>query len=253
MASLFCTSLLLAQPADKPGLLRDGAIVNSIDGTLTSADDTWFFQTESALTDGRNTLEPPVQLQLLPSAVLQRLIADANDRVNPEYRIWARVTTYKQQNYLFCVYFLPLARSGQAEEPKSPVAPEPQIASPNDIVSLPPEVAALLQKSEKARPARPAARQVSLEKDWTLVNRTGRIDVNDSNAILTLDAFGENVSDRSFVLLPCQELELAEKIQQRTPEKIMLKVTGIVTTFRDRNYMLLQNVTRVFSNGNFTE
>ena len=56
---------------------------------------------------------------LLPSAILEQLIADVNDRSTPVYRLSAQVTRYQGANFLLATYFLPLSKFKSDEKPEA--------------------------------------------------------------------------------------------------------------------------------------
>ena len=73
----------------------------------------------------------------------------------------------------------------------------------------------------------------------------------DGSFILKLDALGRQVSKRSLRLLPCEALELAELKISADFEQVRLKVAGILTKYKNEDYLLLQRATPTYSHGNF--
>jgi hypothetical protein len=65
------------------------------------------------------------------------------------------------------------------------------------------------------------------------------------------DALGRNVQRLSFRLLPCEILELTERMQSADLEPLRFKIAGILTTYGDERYLLLQKATRTYNHGNF--
>jgi hypothetical protein len=120
---LFLTSV--APAALAPGLapetplLRDGSVLTGVDGTLVGPDsnDVWFFELASDVNDSSSGVKVGTRLELLPSAALEKMIADAKARSTTAYRLWdARVTRYKGRNFIFPDYFQPLRKTEDARQ-----------------------------------------------------------------------------------------------------------------------------------------
>src|SRR4030043_462695 len=81
----------------RSALLPDGFILTGIEGKLTGSDsnDTWFFELGTDVSDDNIVLKTQTSLKLLPSATLEKLIADANERSANYYVLWGRITKYK--------------------------------------------------------------------------------------------------------------------------------------------------------------
>jgi len=255
--ALLMTTLLAshgyAQQQQEKKLLRDGAALSDIDGRVVIADsNTYLFKADAEITDGKVTLEPGATLELLPTAALQSILADANGRTESTYRIWAKVTKYKDTNYLFCVYFLPLSKTDtQTADIVKQDNEDSTVNTPNDILTIPDEVAALLQKTNTARPQQPA-KKIDMAKDTVLINRTGIITTKHGKDILQLDAMGQGMGRMSFELLPGEALDITQRLKSSNPEKMRFRISGLVTNFHGKKYMLLQRASRVYSHGNFT-
>jgi len=105
------------------------------------------------------------------------------------------------------------------------------------------------------------ANQFSANADAIIVNRTGFISssgMRDSYRYgkkqqygFIFDALGRKIPKKSFRLLPCEALELAEQKQSLELETLKFRIAGIVTKYKDQNYLLLQKATKVYSYGNF--
>ena len=162
-ASGFDTGIIRETP-----LLRDGFVMNRVDGNLIDPDgnDVWFFELASDVNDYRTVIKAGTKLELLPSSALERMIADKKTRTTATYRLWnSRVTKYKGRNYIFPGFFMPLRKVEKPEpeiskesqlkqqEPtriKSVQEGEQQIAlnEPNDVLAMPKEI---LEKLRAAR------------------------------------------------------------------------------------------------------
>ncbi len=134
----FAVAFLFGAGAVRETALRDGFVLTGVDGKLTSADSKWFFEFDSDVSDDRGRIYAGTRLELLPSATLEKMTADAKSRyigtaaspvvrskspgatVMPSvqtsngasYRLWGRVTKYRGKNFIFGIYFLPLSEVG---------------------------------------------------------------------------------------------------------------------------------------------
>lgn len=202
-----------AQPA-APKLLPETAILDRVDGRLVHVDakeaaqarsfafgspDTWLFELTMEVKTPDYQLPAGTRLVLLPSATLGQLIADVNDRVAPRYRLSARVTRFREQNYLYPTYYLPLSKFKDDPSPQNggqkiqddggdppsairkqatpDLGPGPQSDSPE--LAVPPEV---LEQLKKQRPLRGPRKSVQAQpkpvqgSERVLANCVGRIE-----------------------------------------------------------------------------
>ncbi|MEJ2703196.1 MAG: hypothetical protein P8Z79_12210 [Sedimentisphaerales bacterium] len=258
----------------QPVLLRDGLSLASVDGKLVSSDsnDVWFFELTEDVNDSGAVVKAGTKLELLPSSTLEKMIVDAKTRSTPAYRLWnAEVTRYKYKNFLFPRYFLPLSKR-EDEERKAkdvgPAASEPNtpkinINEPNDILTIPPEIIARF-RARQQRATTTSLRQmtdsneVSAEApaytrgvDSVFVDRIGFVLQRDGGWVFVPNALGRNLQRRSFRLLPCEILELTVHEQSGALEAMRFKITGILTRYKNEEYLLLYKATRVYSYGNF--
>jgi len=272
---------LAAQPvANKP--LPEATMLNSVDGKLVRVDanDAWWFELTDEVKSQTFRLAAGTRFMLLPSVVLEQLIADVNDRFAPTYRLTAQVTRYQEANFLLATYFLPLSRF-KSDKPEAADA-RPKIAADNlpidPELAVPPEI---LEKLKNGRPVRGPLRKPAERGQGTppkaalghmLVNRVGLIDVAEAQAWkrgsmeasdqrvyactqpryrFTPYALGWNVSDVHYELLPCSALERAQQLQRGSIETVRFNVAGLVTQFQGRQYLLLQRAAPVYNYGNF--
>jgi len=268
-------------------LLRDGFALTGVDGKLVHHDtnevspdfafDGWFFEFDSDVNDGRGLVKAGTGLELLPSSTLERMIADANNGSNTNYRLGGRVTQYKGRNFIFPTYFLPLARTKKPEPSTSQKTPQqqgrPKINEPNDVLTIPKELIEKLpdrktridhrkgeEPREEIRTELGGKRKSGIKRDFILADRIGFIRESRQETQKTwqevsfvLDALGRTEAKISLHLLPCQALEQAQQRQSVEPDTLRFKIAGIVTEYKGNQYLLLQRTTRVYSHGNFTE
>jgi len=153
----------------------------------------------------------------------------------------------------------------------------------NDILSIPQEVLKKMeevggedgaepnevleqQEQSKIRPETEKVRKVEIEvgkrpkyrRNPLLVDRIGYIVKADDkpcgevgNYKFVPNAFGQGVSKESFILLPCQTMEEAERGLWASPDEVRYEVAGIVASFRGQKYLLLHRAVQVRSYGNF--
>jgi hypothetical protein len=266
--------------------LGDGLALSGIDGRLVSQDsnnenrnfaaDIWLFEFDADVSDGKGIVHAGESLELLPSSVLGKMIADANNGSGTSYRLWGRITQYKDKNFIFPNYFLPLTGT---KEPNLPILQKPsqqesrpKINEPNDILTIPKELIDKLPDKKKRidhttreqnidkNGTEPGAQTKSELRDFILADRCGFIRESGQaeqnrwqHTCFVADALGRNKAKDILHLLPCQVLEQAQRTQSAAPDALRFKVAGIVTRFKGKDYLLLQRATRVYSHGNFGE
>lgn len=253
LASTFAQCLHGA--AKKPRPLRDGFVLAGVDGKVGNTDDKWLFEFESELSDGRGLVKAGTRLELLASATLERLAADMEKRPNSSYRLWGRVTRYQGQNFIFPVYFLPLAKTERSQPKQSqesePAEPELTINEPNEQLRIPDEIIAKLSIRKVVRTEQ-LEKGLELKQDSILADRTATLlKQADGSFIFVLDGLGRNLPEISFPLLRCAALEEAQAKQSAEPDPLRFKIAGILTKYQGENYLLLQRAIRLYSHQNF--
>ncbi len=273
---------LTAQPiVVKP--LPEAVVLNAIDGKLVHVDanDTWGFQLTAEVKGDTYWVPAGTRFMLLPSRILEQLIADVNDRVTPAYRLSAQVTRYQGVNFLLATYFLPLSKFKESGTEAGNRRPEAGTVGPpvDPELGIPPEI---LEKLKNRRPVRGPLRKPSDARtterldtylDRMLVNRVGLIEAENVEALtrrsvdasadlripasthprfyFTPYALGWNVNEEHYELLPCEALEKAQQLQRTSIETIRFNVAGRITQFGGRQYLLLERAAPVYNYGNF--
>jgi len=258
--------------AAQSGPLRDGFIISGVDGLLKSEGQKFYFEFAPGAEAEDSPLKTGLKLELLPSAMLEKMVADSQKHLSANYRLWGKVTRYKNSNFVFCTYFLPLEttteqkRTEKSDEPKTTqqtkeLKSEAAIDEPNDILTFPQEIKTKLSTGRSAR-ARQLRKATGPERDIILTDKAGfilvprqrnqqyEINVN-KFGMFAPDAFGRDINSDSMRLLPCRVLELAERERATEPEQVRFKAAGIVTKYKGEYYLLLQKATRLYSYGNF--
>jgi hypothetical protein len=267
---LASSACLDAQPVGlKP--LPEGTVLNAVDGKLTHVDvnDAWLFELSEDVNNVSGRVAAGTKLEVLPSAMLELLIGDVNDRQAPTYRLSAMVTQYRGRNYLLPTYYLPLSKF-RGTEPATPQNEQAQTSGEitatdkSADLTIPPEV---MERLKNRRPARGLQREDREPPDSTtaqknlgrmLIDRVGRISVHSNGPaapgqrpVFTSYALGWNIGKTNYMLLPCRALEQAQQMQAASPDPIRFTVAGLVTEFKGRQYLLLHRAIRAYSYGNF--
>lgn len=258
----FATALPCARggiAAERSGrtLLPEAAVLSAVDGSLlhVDANDTWLFELAADVNRVDASVSAGTQFTLLPSAVLERLIADVNDRSLPRYRLSARVTQYDGKNFLFPMYFLPLSKLKDASAPPDTAEPaDANVGQVDPDLPIPEEV---LEKFASHRLIRGPRREhagtgpSSPVLGRMLVDRVGVIKPERGRLIFIPYALGWNIGDVRYELLPCRALEQALRTQTQTLEPIRLNVVGVIAEFKDGKFLLLQRAIPVYNYDNF--
>ncbi len=272
-----------ASTAKSASPLRDATLYSGITGTLTTDAEgkIWYFTASADVSDGLTTVPSGTPVEMLPCSTLEKIIAAAGEQRTIEGKLWARVTRYSNRNilidklpshkfinrkapnkhrldsqflaenlinrnFLFAIYFIPMT----SEKPAGATAPG--IAQPKNNESILPDE--ILEQMNRRRVAdlKKMKEMLQTEGDVVLADRIGFVNIDDSGKTFTVDSLGRNVDDMEFTLLPCEVLEYTEQSLVDMPAiRQRFRVSGIVTTFRGRQYMLLQRAVRTYSHGNF--
>jgi len=278
VAAALVLSLAVAGFGGQPVVVKalpEATVLNAIDGKLlhVDANDTWWFELTDEVKGQTYRVASGTRFMLLPSAVLEQLIVDVNDRFTPAYRLSGQVTRYQGANFFLATYFLPLSKfksdkpeaGGRKQTVKTGSVPtDPDLA-------IPPEI---LEKLKNGRPVRgplrkpsdgQPAKQPEAYLGRMLANRVGIIEAVGSRpqavgasslrppvyGLFIPYALGWNVSEDQYELLPCTALEQAQQLQRGSMEPIRFNVAGLVTQFKGRQYLLLQRAAPVYNYGNF--
>lgn len=252
--AFFYVSGAFAQDPDGGQLLRDDYILTGADGRLVEGESgKWLFEFESGINDGAAELKAGQSLELLDSATLDKMTEDAKTRLEASYRLWGKVTKFEGRNYIFPVYFLGLRKidrpAGQKERSDSN-RKATSINEPNDILSIPDEIAAQLKTSE-VLPTQEAPAGLQLKQDTIYANRVGRVVEKDGKYVFEPDGLGRGIERFEIALLPCQNLEEAITQVRGESNPVRFSVAGILTRYKGQQYLLLQKATRAYSYGNF--
>jgi hypothetical protein len=178
----FMSAGVFAAKAAEPGGLQDGFVLRGIDGEVSGPDanDQWLFKFNTDVNDGKDIVKAGANLEILPSATLEKITANINERASIGYRLWGRVTKYKGRNFIFPMYFLPLSKisqpaqspqiseaSGQKNIPSERTAVKERelaedVNEANDVLSIPQEIIGKLRTKRIAQPAVSAPKEINV-------------------------------------------------------------------------------------------
>lgn len=246
-------------------LVRQGTFLLSRRGTVSKLPDGAVIFTFDP--DENGAAERP--MELLPNTNLQNLEriaarADATARFN----VSGQVMAFKGRNYLIMDRPAEIVRAGIPTPAPSakPAEPKPAEAKPAENGNADP--AGMINKLEGAARERDAARPVLavpaptdsatptqpqslgptiptlppeklLREGSMITSRRGRmIRQPDGDWALTFDADAAGKSEPALLLLPCMNLQAMERVAERGGEAATMSVSGIVTTYKSRNYLL---------------
>jgi hypothetical protein len=94
-------------------------------------------------------------------------------------------------------------------------------------------------------PIAPNATTQPLVREGTFItDRTGRLtkSPDGTQAEFTFDSDGRAMQDPPMIILPNLKLELMEQANSTTNRDLKFHVTGMVTEYRNRNYLLMERV-----------
>jgi hypothetical protein len=246
--------------------VQDGFGLAGVDGELTSTDGKWFFEFDSDMSDDTGRIRAGSIIELLPSTSLEKMTAKAQKRSDTSYRLWGSVTKYKNRNFIFPIYFLPISSIDDQTKPEGPPTQLPSkgqgstpqqqkvkisINEPNDVLAMPEDIIGKL-KTRRILRYEQLKDGFQLKQNFIVADRTAFLAKQaDGEPLVVLDALGWNIQQVSFRLLPCEVLERAQYVQSIEPEAVRFKIAGILTQYKSEYYLLLQRATRAYSHGNF--
>jgi hypothetical protein len=267
---VFCAALAASLQAEP--LLPEGFVINGIDGRAVqreSSGEDWSFVPSVELTYMKTVIAKGTPLPILPSIGQGQMRSIAGDKTEIPVRIWGILTQYRKQNYLFPIQVLPLTVSTPTpvESKPSPsadaVRTDPNV-DPNTEDVMPAELLKILRSQQRIDLARlseaAASREMPTDQEATatpdgressLIGKAGFITLGETKYFMP-DAFGRKVEKTDFILLPCLTLETVEERLSRGLGRYRYTISGIMTQYQGKNYLLLYRAIRTYSNHNFT-
>lgn len=223
-----------------PPLLREGGILVDVPGSIgpDEALGVHVFRPELARTGGVRR-----EFVLLPSRGLDDLARIETLRSRQDEDPWAgvfqvtgRVLVYRGRNFLLPESIVPLETPAGA----SPVPSRPATSDPGDDIAD--DIEARLESRIGAVPRSldlaeaPPSEAATIRSGTRFVDRRGHVVRDPESGVWRFVPAGGGST--GVVLLPCLELQ---RLEQRTRQRDVsspLLVSGLVTAYRGRNYLL---------------
>jgi hypothetical protein len=225
--------------------VRDGFVIDGVDGKITTEENRWFFTIFEPMTDGKGVMGPQTAVEILPSSTLEKFASIFSKEKN-SYRIWGKLTRYGNKNFIYMSYYLPVTEN--ANEP----VPAADSNDANEVKIIPDDVLLLL-KPKRVISLAELKKPLGTEADGVLIDRTGYLRQTKDGAYFAFDGLGRNIDLLQLPMLRCQELENMESLQKQSTMTMRFNISAIVTRYEGKRYLLLQRGTRLFNLGNFAK
>ena len=233
----------------RPPLLREGTFLTAAIGTIVhdEALGTWTFRTESEDRTGR-------MFGMLPSRALEDMLhAHEADEAGGSFEVTGRILVYDGMNFLLPSIGTPVTRplpldttpEQEAESTESESnAPANSLAGGDELVAdrlearLRDRIGVLPRSSDQGRAE--VDPDLTLGEGTRLQNRRGSIvrDQRTGTWRFVFDARGGGSVDPAMELLPCLLLERLQRAAAVSELPPAVLISGEVTAFNGRNYLL---------------
>ncbi|HRP62533.1 MAG TPA: hypothetical protein PK400_04500 [Phycisphaerales bacterium] len=238
------------QPRVVASLLREGSHLLHAHGEVSRDESRLEWVVHVA---GRDRTAPNHRLGIMPNTFLNEIlqVMEASSGHLITFELTGKIFVYKGRNYIMLTH--PPRVVGQRDSAAAQAAPKPEPQeTPSEQPRRPASAADLMRELEReagpvhrATPApdiartRPAAREQLQPEGTLLVQRRGRItrDAGGSWSFV-LDADADGLADPPMTLLPCMLLQRIEVSAQRSNQALPVILSGQVTQFDGRNYLL---------------
>jgi hypothetical protein len=242
--------LIATGVADKTVVLPEGFVLNGVEGLARKTETgSWSLVTDSDLVYMKTTLPAGSTLTILSSGGLEQIRAFAKEQNQTHVKIWGILTLYKKQNFLFPIQVLALSETTSKPAPAKSTTPKTENSETSEVI--PSEIMKLLRSQSKIDLAKVGETIDTGSKDFSLISKTGFVILDKENCFLP-DGFGRKTDNVRFFLLPCLTLEDTEEKLARAMGRYRYNISGIITVYEGRQYLLLYRATRTYSNRNFT-
>jgi hypothetical protein len=252
---ILMTVLICAvQAGGKAVVLPEGFVINGTEGLARSSEPNgWSFASESDLVYMKTTLPAGSVLPILPSSGLEQIRSyAAKEDGKARVKIWGILTSYKKKNFLFPIQVIALSASSTKPSeplPTGRIDPNTMDTAVSDVI--PSEVMKILRSQSKIDLAKMSETMDAGSIDFALIGKTGYITIG-PDKFFTPDSFGRKIERGRLPLLPCLTLEETEKALDRSLGRYRYTLSGIVTTYDGKQYLLPYRAVRTYSHGNFT-
>ena len=236
-------------------VLREGLALAGTEGTckkeLRQGKNLWIFYPSAAIVDEKTTLPAQVGIEILPSAGLEQIRSFAGNKTSVSVKVWAVITAYRDQNFVFPLHAVPLTVQEPAGAVEEQAKPAPVPSDPNLSPVIPSEILKLLKPAGRVDLAL-IAESAAPKGDRAIAGKTGLISVLHNSVVFTPDGFGKKAGTDFYRLLPCQTLQQTEDRLGRSFSRQRYSVSGLAAVFEGQQYLLPYRAERTFTNGNFT-
>lgn len=256
---LTVASVFAGAKSDTPAVtVEEGAFFDGIKGLLKKSADTdaWYFIPEEPIEiTEKVTVPAKMPLEMLPCSVLEQMTGLAGEENQLHIELSALFTNHKHKNYLFSVFFLPIKNDDPQSKPTADSAKkdaERTDSEPQESDSIIPRDILKQIKANKAPDLKKFEQIAEVTGDIHLISRAGFISKTDGGYSFSPDAFGQKIDSKQFLLLGNRMLAKAEKQMAQEPGRERYNVSGLVTVYKGKTYMLLRRASRTYTHGNFT-
>jgi hypothetical protein len=230
-------------------LLREGGLLLEVAGSIERNTDlgVHVFRPDPDRTGGVRR-----ELILLPSRGLEDLARIeevrtrlAEDPMAGTFEVSGRVLVYQGRNFLLPESVVPVAAS-PASPPAKPVATE-SAETPIDEDRIADDLEARLEQRIGAVPRSidladaPAASSAPIRSGTRFVDRRGHVARDPESGVWRFVSEGGG-DGGGIVLLPCLELQRMERQSRQRDVSPAILISGLVTAYRGRNYLLPSSV-----------
>ncbi len=237
----------------KPPLIREGFAFAGLAGKFEASQDVnspagWRFLPFEDVNDLRSVVKAGSVFEVLPSSTLEKMTAATDANGSLELRMWGQVCCFRDKNYVFPFYFVPVAENRLTADPNIPDPnrrPQREPIIPSDILEkLRPRKVVDLSRLDST---------VELKADGIFADRSGYVvKLAEGRYVFQLDTLGLSVDRVNFELLPCEVLETAVRMSDEVSYKMRFSAAGILTAYNGKYYLLLQRAARLINYGNFS-
>lgn len=239
-------------------LVEEGVAVNGIDGKLQLDQESgkWIFEPYSQIKGRYTSIEKDTQVPVLPSSMLENMTEALGKQKYAEFRVWGRIMRSPRYNTLYPIYAVGLKDvTADPNDDDSQQQPEiPAAYDPNAAVVMPEDVMKSLQPRRVVSNVQ-LTEALKDDEDAVIVDRSGLLGPapEDPNTyIFRLDGFGWNFQGLRFELLENEQLrDIVSDVNFDVLSPGRIEVSGVITKYQGKNYLLLQRAVKVYSHGNF--
>jgi hypothetical protein len=245
---------IMAKHPAQFAFLSDGVLLKAVDGNLVKHvnERPWSFMLKEDESVGQIKLKAGMRFPVLSNAAFEAMLAHRQEHANATYRLWARVTRYKDRNYIFPISFMLLNETVPSSD--EPPEESDDLRATADKAQEDKLIPAFIKEQRQGPPVvrtRTGKTVSTVKPNRIVLDRMGYIKQQQDGLVFVYDGLGQNRRTTQFRLLPCALLESLENQQAQSPDTLYFRVAGIRTLYREQSYLLLRRATRVYSHGNF--